>query len=718
MTHDTRYILLLSVHGLIRGQDLELGRDADTGGQTKYVLELAQALARREDVRRVDLLTRWMDDPHAGPDYARKIEPLDRKARIIRLPAGPADYIRKEELWDHLDSFADHAVDFLHRQGDLPDVIHSHYADAGYVGLRMAGLLGVPLVHTGHSLGRVKRRRLLAKGLDRQQMEEHYNLSRRIQAEEDVLAAAECVITSTNNEIGEQYALYDHHAPERMRVIPPGTDLERFYPPRGGENDTAMYEQIRRFLRQPEKPMILALARPDERKNLAALVHAYGRSEALQEMANLVIVAGNRDDLHDLDPGAENVITELLYLMDRYDLYGRVAYPKHHQADDVPLLYRIAAAHRGVFVNPALTEPFGLTLLEAAASGLPVVATEDGGPQDIIGLCDNGILVDPLDHEAIAAALETILADADLWERCSANGEAGVSRHYSWDAHADKYLQALAELPASAEELRHIPLPEGRHFRDQRNAMVLELDTVLLGSDEAERQQLMDLLRQQRHCTVFVITTGRNLESALKMLKSQRIPVPDVLITGMGTEVYYAPRFMLDLAWNHHIDHAWSSTEVRRLLDPLPGLGLQPKSEQLRFKISYYFDAEQAPSLEEIQTLLHQHDVRANAFLSHGQYLDILPLRASKGMALRFVAEQWQIPLARVMVAGATGAEEDMMRGNTLGAVIPSRHLDELHQLEPVENIYFSRHPHASGVLEAIDHYNFFAECPTRKANE
>ncbi len=62
-------------------------------------------------------------------------------------------------------------------------------------------------------------------------------------------------------------------------------------------------------------------------------------------------------------------------------------------------------APAGVFVNPALTEPFGLTLLEAAATGLPLVATENGGPVDIIGNCGNGLLVDPLDRQAIAAAL-------------------------------------------------------------------------------------------------------------------------------------------------------------------------------------------------------------------------------------------------------------------------------------------------------------------------
>ena len=99
------------------------------------------------------------------------------------------------------------------------------------------------------------------------------------------------------------------------------------------------------------------------------------------------------------------MLNEILLAIDKYDLYGKVAYPKHHKPDEVAVLYRLAAASRGVFVNPALTEPFGLTLIEAAACGLPIVATEDGGPIDIIRNCQNGHLINPLDKAAMAETL-------------------------------------------------------------------------------------------------------------------------------------------------------------------------------------------------------------------------------------------------------------------------------------------------------------------------
>ena len=118
------YICLLSIHGLIRGNELELGRDADTGGQTKYVVDLARALARHPDVAQVDLITRRILDPAVGPDYGIIREPLgDDGARIIRLECGPEEYLPKEQLWDHLDAFTDNLAAWLAWQPRQPSVI-------------------------------------------------------------------------------------------------------------------------------------------------------------------------------------------------------------------------------------------------------------------------------------------------------------------------------------------------------------------------------------------------------------------------------------------------------------------------------------------------------------------------------------------------------------------------------------------------------------------
>ena len=204
------YVCMLSIHGLIRGHELELGCDADTGGQTKYVVDLARALARHPQVDQVDLVTRRIVDEAVSPDYSETEEALGDGARIVRIECGPSEYIAKEQLWDHLDNFTDNLTDWLNRQSRFPSLIHSHYADAGYVGVRLSNLLSVPLIHTGHSLGKDKRKRLLASGSTGEEIDKTYNMGRRIDAEEELLSNADLVITSTNNEIDEQYALYNY----------------------------------------------------------------------------------------------------------------------------------------------------------------------------------------------------------------------------------------------------------------------------------------------------------------------------------------------------------------------------------------------------------------------------------------------------------------------------------------------------------------------------
>jgi len=523
-----------------------------------------------------------------------------------------------------------------------------------------------------------------------------------------VLANADLVITSTHNEIEEQYGLYNYYDPERMLVIPPGTDLKQFHPPADNE-DFAFAKRLQRFLAEPDKPLILALSRPDERKNILTLIEAYGESQALQQSANLLIVAGTREDIRDMETGARSVLTNILLLIDSYDLYGRVAVPKNHRADEVPDIYRLVAASGGVFINPALTEPFGLTLLEAAATGLPVVATENGGPVDIIANCRNGTLVDPLDRDAIAMALLALIRDRDAWLLASHNGLKGVRKHYAWAAHAEKYMEKVSSLRGKSRPAHwERPPPRIGHFRDR--ALFTDLDQNLIGNPAA-LQKFSEVMRENRKCVTFGIATGRRIDAALAILKKYRIPAPDVLISSLGTRIHYDKSLTEDNHWADHIDHHWNPLRVRRVVEELPGIEQQPKSDQSRFKLSYYYDAQAAPPVDEIITLIRQNDLTANVIISFGQFLDIIPARASKGQALRYVAQRLDIPLEHILVAGGSGADEDMMRGNTLAVVVGNRHHEELSKLTDQESIYFASQAYAMGILEAIDHYDFFNTC-------
>lgn len=705
-------ISMLSLHGLVRARDAELGRDADTGGQIKYVLELAAELSRREDVRSVELVTRQIFDPRVGTDYAQVEEPITDKAKIVRIPFGPKRYLRKEALWPYLETFIDQMLGHYRRTG-LPDLIHGHYADAGYAGAQLSRLLHVPYVFTGHSLGRVKHERLIAAAQNAkppksvEDLEKKFKFAARVEAEEIALETASMVITSTGQEVQQQYAIYDHYQPERMEVIAPGVDLSQFYPDEAGGPLPRIYDHLTPFLRNAEKPMILAMARPDERKNIETLVKVFGENPSLREMANLVLVLGARQDLRELPVGQRRVLTNVLHLIDVFNLYGHVAYPKTHKPSDVPELYRLAARGRGVFVNPALTEPFGLTLLEAAASGLPIVATNDGGPRDIIANCRNGLLIDPLDHESIDHALMRMLTEPDQWDAWSRAGIEGSRKFYSWSTHADRYLRDVTEIidqsavPALAETSSR-PV---RRLPEFDRIIMTDLDNTLTGDDDALRD-FIEMIENAGRNVGFGIDTGRSLDEAMSLIKELNLPRPDVLSTAVGTELYYGAELTPDFSWRKQIRFHWNPTGVRELLDGLDGLYLQTEKDQTEFKISYRIDPDVAPSMFEIRKRAREAGLRVKIVVSLGSFLDVIPIRGGSELSLRHLAYRWGFEPERLLVAGDCGNDEGMLKGGTLGVVV-GNYSPELEKLRRLPRIYFAQGHHARGILEGIEYYDF-----------
>ena len=436
--------LHLHLHGLIRSKNLELGRDSDTGGQTKYVLELIKSLANTSEVHQVDLVTRLIKDNKVNSDYSKEEEFVEPGVKILRFKFGPNKYLRKELLWPYLDELTYSLIDFYKIQNNRPNWIHAHYADAGYVGVRLSKYLNIPFIFTGHSLGREKRRKLLDAGLKINQIEKTYFISKRIRAEEESLKFADIVVTSTKQESVHQYSPYSSFEPQKANVIPPGVDHNKFHHIHSTTETSEIDNMMNPFLKDLTKPPLLAISRAVRRKNIPSLVEAYGRSEKLKRKTNLILVLGCRDSTSKLDSQQKDVFHEIFETIDKYNLYGKVAYPKKHYPDQIPALYRWAASRGGFFVNPALTEPFGLTLLEASACGLPIISTDDGGPKEIISKCENGLLVNVNDNNKLKAILEKGISNNSLWKLWSRNGIEGVHRHFSWSKHVSNYLSILS----------------------------------------------------------------------------------------------------------------------------------------------------------------------------------------------------------------------------------------------------------------------------------
>lgn len=433
------YIVHLHLHGLFRSRDLELGRDSDTGGQTEYVLNLVTELSQHSGVDRVEVITRLINDPSVSPDYARPLEAINNKASITRLPFGPLTYLKKEDLWSHLYQLTD-ALTLRFTQSKRPDFIHAHYADAGHVAACLSERLGIPMIFTGHSYGQDKLHSLLRQGFSESEIDAEFNIWRRIAAEEASLKRAKLVVTSTTNEASSQLFRYGS-TPNSVLVNSPGFG-SCFHSASDDTEDQAISRLVEPFLRDTTKPPVLAISRLDKRKNVPMLVEAFGRS-GLSDRANLVLVLGVRDDVRDLSKGAHKEWVKLMEAIDLYDLHGSVAFPKSHQRSSVPAIYRWAAQRQGVFVNPALVEPFGLTCIEAMASGLPVLATNNGGPQDILKGGELGVLFDAQDRYSIQSALTRGLTDQREWQQWQNLGLQSAFDNYSWRSHADRYISQL-----------------------------------------------------------------------------------------------------------------------------------------------------------------------------------------------------------------------------------------------------------------------------------
>ncbi len=716
------YVQLYSPHGLIRFNEPEIGRDPDTGGQVKYLLEMLDSLSKHPQIRKVDLFTRRISDKRVAPSYENEIEVVNEKARIVRINCGGNTYRKKETLWDYLDEFIDKTLHFIEKDADVPDVVHGHYADGNYLASHISEIFGIPFFATSHSLGRNKKELLLNEGLTEEKIDEKFNMEKRIEVEEMVLKSADVIIASTQHIIESQYTRYNNYGHGKFHVIAPGVSSDIFYPfyrldmpsySMPVEQEQTLYKvnsEMERFLFNPNKPIILSIGRADKRKNFETIIQSYGQDKELQAMANLAIFAGVRKDITVMPDDEKDILTNLLLLLDKYDLYGKMAIPKKNDPKlDVPEIYRLAARKKGVFVNATPGENFGLTIVEAAACGLPVVASPTGGPKEILEKCDNGLLVDVEDPDAIATALKKIIADQTLWEKYSANGVVAAKELYSWPSFADKYLGIVNDL---FEQNNNTSLnfvnktAYGKKLANAKLFIISDLDgTLVEGSDVEGLDILTEWVNNHQADVVFGIASGRNKIITQQAIEKYNLPNPDMLICSAGTEIYYTDKLIPDKGWESHIDNQWKREELKESLQRFPGLRMQEDDAQWPFKLSYYVeDFFNENDLSDLYKFLDDNKFRAKVLLTDNKFLDLLPFRASKGSAVRYLSYKWNQPLNRIITAGNGGNDKDMLSGKTK-AIVVSNYSPELESLKKYRSIYFAKNRIAKGVLEGIYHH-------------
>jgi sucrose-phosphate synthase len=442
------HIAFLNPQGNFDKNDSYLTEHPDFGGQLVYVKEICLALAKLG--AQVDIITRRIDDPQ----WQGFTEQLgwytdDRSGpRIVRIDCGNSGFLRKEHLWPHLDEFVTNIIGFYGEA--LPDAFTAHYADGGYCAALLKQQTGRGFTFTGHSLGAQKLDKLGMQVANAAKMEDEFFFSQRIAAERLAMREAFRVITSTRQERLDQYGhpLYQGainvNDDTKFAVIPPGVNGQVFSTTPGAL-DAGQQVLLGEQCGDTDMPYIVASSRLDEKKNILGIVKAYAGSAELQQAARLgIFIRGITDPFSDIGtlPEAEQaVLGPILATIEDAGIRTRVDFFDIRSQQALAATYRYFARRGSVFALTAFYEPFGLAPIEAAACGLAVVATKNGGPTEIFE-DGSGILVDPFDADDIARGLRECLSrQTDLAER----GIERVRSTYTWDKTALNYLSVIEQ---------------------------------------------------------------------------------------------------------------------------------------------------------------------------------------------------------------------------------------------------------------------------------
>jgi sucrose-phosphate synthase len=336
--------------------------------------------------------------------------------------------------------------------------------------------------------------------------------------------------------------------------------------------------------------------------------------------------------------------------------------------------------------------------------------TENGGPQDIVENCRSGLIVDVNDQAALTNAMLRLLTDRTFWDECSRNGVNLVRQHYTWETHCGNYLDCLKEVIVAPVKT---PSAAGRSSPAKRidsldSLLITDIDNTLLGDDEA-LQRLKAIIHEHRGHTGFGVASGRALELVQEALEANGIDEIDVIIASVGSEIYVGNDLLPEKGWASRLRRRWRPDRIREALQELPFLHMQDEPHtQREFKISY--DLDDKVSEEEALRLVHETLAAARVayslIFSHGTFVDILPHRASKGKAVRYLADKWNVSLERVVTAGDSGNDIDMLIGQT-GGIVVGNYDPELEYLRQsrAHRIYFAKAHCAGGIIEGLRHY-------------
>lgn len=399
MNGDGMRIALISEHA----SPLALLGSSDAGGQNVYVAELARALASLG--AEVVVHTR-RDDPALDAEV-----PFAPRVTVHHVDAGPAEPIPKDDLLPFMGTFADRLVERWQRE--RPDVVHAHFWMSGVAGLDACRRLGLPLLHTYHALGVVKRR---------QQGSKDTSPPGRLAIEARLAREADHIVATASDEAQELLAIGGRR--ERITVVPCGVDLGHFTP------------QGRTAPPRTGAPRAVVVSRFVERKGIGNAIEAVAALPGVE----LLIGGGPPAGLLDDDPEAVRYQS----MIDELGAHGRIRLLGAVSRSEVPALMRSA----DVAICTPWYEPFGMVAVEAMACGLPVVASRVGGLAETVLDGITGLYVPPRDPASLTEALRRLFDDEVLRRRMG-RAAARHSIRYGWPRIAAETLTVARRVMAS-----------------------------------------------------------------------------------------------------------------------------------------------------------------------------------------------------------------------------------------------------------------------------
>jgi glycosyltransferase involved in cell wall biosynthesis len=411
LTQEKR-VALISVCG---DPAAEIGQE-EAGGENVYVRQVGQTLAQQG--WQVDMFTRRND-----PNQAAIVQHLPN-CRTIRLSAGPATYMHRDHLFEHLPEFVDQFQQFQQREGVQYSLVHTHYWLAAWVGMHLKQIQPLVQLHTYHSLGAIK-----------------YNTvsdvpaiaTQRLEVEKACLETINCVVATSPQEQEHMRTLVS--AKGRIEVIPCGTDLDKF-------GNISQLDARQQLGIDPKSKVVLYVGRFDPRKGIETLVRAVAKS-SLRDQGDLRLVIGGGSRPGQSDGKERDRIGSIV---SELGLDSITTFPGRLDDSNLPLYYAAA----DVCVVPSHYEPFGLVPLEAMASRTPVIASNVGGLKFTVVPEVTGLLVPPKDELGFTTAIDRILSDSAWRNQLAETARQRVEIAFSWQSVAANLGQLYTSLLAQA----------------------------------------------------------------------------------------------------------------------------------------------------------------------------------------------------------------------------------------------------------------------------